>query len=195
MKERPILFKGEMVKAVLDGSKTQTRRIIKLTNIKRNPDNDKWYKDKIWSWRVKNGLWTDHTEEGLLQKCPFGQIGDRLWVRETYHPLDNKGAALYRADGQCEVAKWTPSIHMFREYSRINLEIINVRVERLREITEADARSEGVGLTNFDNTKKMVTFNNFKNAFMHLWDLIYSKNGCGSENNPWVWAVEFKVVK
>lgn len=180
MKERPILFNDEMVRATLDGRKTHTRRIIKSPAknmqqngaevIRRNPDNDPWYKDHVWSMRTDSGMWGDYTHDRFLQFCPFGKVGDRLWVREAHfvmpHPSDSglresdipstwdhacsvAGSVVYRADRGLRGFHpmpglgWKPSIHMRREHSRITLEITSIRVDRLQDISEEDAVDEG----------------------------------------------------
>jgi len=229
MKERPILFNGDMVRAILGGRKTQSRRIIKspaknmqkqgATVIRRNPDNDPWYKDHIWSMRTQSGMWGDYTHERFLQFCPHGQVGDRLWVRENfrgprayvlnqYKPKDwgNK-PVWFCADGRPRAAhqnNWHdrvfPSIHMPRHLSRMTLEITGVRVERLQNISEEDAIAEGCQAL---EGCKWRTFKEMHagipmhehtavDAFGALWENI---NGPGSwDANPWVWVIEFKVV-
>lgn len=182
MRERPIIFNAEMVRAVLDGRKTQTRRIIQspAKNMQasgqkvidyREP-GDKWYGEHVFSMRNHSGTWCDYTKEQFLAKCPFGAVGDRLWVRETWMPdaprdgtwadvefYGCKGSPLsmiperFRKPEHCihraswdgsEMVGWTPSIHMPRWASRITLEITGVRVERSQDITEQDAAAEGV---------------------------------------------------
>jgi hypothetical protein len=203
---RPILFSGAMVRALLDGSKTQTRRAVKqqppagysfagwCVSSTHRPDEGK-------------ATWTDG--EGPFMrgahrvKCPYGQPGDRLWVRETFCDLGD-GEIEYRADGECDpnvVPRWTPSIHMPRAASRILLEIVSVRVERLQDISAADAKAEGVrpdevrqiscfglGQKDRDALRKEAAVR----PYTALWESI---NGAGSWNaNPWVWVVEFKQV-
>lgn len=218
MKERPILFNGEMVRAILQGRKTQTRRIIQspaknmqkqgATVIRRNPDNDPWYKDHIWSMRTQSGMWGDYTHERFLQFCPHGQVGYRLWVRETWaepHYWTNDieaGSPLYRAQDHkrsIKPVRWRPSIHMPRWASRVTLEVTGVRVERLNDISEEDAISEGCQAL---EGCKWRTFKEMHagipmhehtavDAFGALWENI---NGPGSWGaNPWVWVIEFKV--
>lgn len=162
MKERPILFSGAMVRAILDGSKTQTRRVCKLD--------------------VRGGM-PQPELDSLLRCCPYGQPGDRLWVRETWAKtyVRQAGAEWFvyaTGDNRTDYGgPWKPSIHMPRAASRITLEITGVRVERLGEISESDARAEGV---------QSVA------EFKELWASI---NGLGSwEANPWVWVVEFRRI-
>jgi len=200
MKERPILFSAPMVRAILEGRKTQTRRIIKEQPL---PGCIGAYGVGIPFIRGKNGD----------VRCPYGQLGDRLWVRETFHTVDGH-RAFYRADynhnpkGDKEHGiVWTPSIHMPRWASRINLEVTGVRVEQLNEISVEDAKAEGIKqareplsyLWNADYPDKGCgTSGDDKEpgpvaAYHHLWTSI---NGVGSWNkNPWVWVVEFKVVE
>ena len=180
MKERPILFSAPMVRALLDGSKTQTRRIVKLKHRAEDATVAGAFKRPEW-----------------LSTCPYGQPGDRLWVRETHRPIFGQSCGLiaidYRADSEekgermpdhAGRPKWTPSIHMRREYSRVQLEIVAVRVERLQDISEADAQAEGVD--------PATCVHHFYNGFAKLWTGI---NGPGSwDANPWVWVVEFRRV-
>jgi len=141
-KERPILFSAPMVRALLDGSKTQTRRIFKL------PPGCAWYgglggEKEGWLQDDTGPAWW-HVSE---QRCPYGQPGDRLWVREAWAPREidpECTTAAYRAtDDECN-GPWKPSIHMPRWACRMELEIISVRVERLQDISEADAVAEGI---------------------------------------------------
>lgn len=202
MKERPILFNGEMVRAILNGSKTQTRRLV--------------HKD-IASAIVGTG-------ENVLYRNPFGKAGDRLWVRETFvqgwdiEPVtdrlmqfDDEGNELpkktwYRAtdshihwsddDGWETNVPWKPSIHMPRLASRMDLEITNIWIEPVQEITEDDAEAEGCnssGWTPSYSDPDNASCSEIKWAtehFAELWNSIY-KNW---DENPWVWCVEFKRI-
>lgn len=216
MKERPILFSAPMVRAILAGTKTQTRRVMKPQVQQITIKDDCGIvtyagaalprKPKGW-W-----LWPNATEN-VLEICPYGQPGDRLWVRETHAPQADCWAAWehemegynagpkpiihYRADGGDPfIDKWRPAIHMPRFASRINLEITAVRVELLRDISEQDARAEGItdgGCLNCGNTEADCGCLNPKpdarDAFINLWESI---NGPGSwALNPWVWVIEF----
>lgn len=183
MKERPILFSGSMVRAILEGRKTQTRRIIKPQP------------DMVLNWDdVRLKVW--HEGKKGYAVCPYGKPEDRLWVRETW-AKDIPGCpngVTYRADhldplgdGPAKPITWKPSIHMPRIASRITLEIIRVRVEKLQSISEEDAKAEGV--VNYDD-RKWVTY---ALQFSRLWDSINSKRAPWS-SNPWVWVVEFKRV-
>ncbi len=204
MKERPILFNGSMVRAILDGRKTQTRRIVK--NI-----CDPILIDDILPADPK-GFWCFHgNDPSVCIDCPYGEVGDRLWVRETWAPVSTfdpspETGALYRADPMYDGANvewsWKPSIHMPRWASRITLEVTGVRVERLQEITNDDCVAEGitaigkgVRLSNgsyaqagrYENKASTV-----RQLFSELWESI---NGPGSWSlNPWVWVIEFKRV-
>lgn len=213
VKERPILFSGPMVRAILDGRKTQTRRVMKPqpshdselqvgffepTNTDRN--------GMQYPGKSVFGCWND--EDGW--KCPFGSPGDRLWVRETWTP-DHKDfyphfPVCYQADFGPEYERkhgkvwsseqnawfpwrWRPSIHMPRWASRITLEITGVRVERLNDISEEDAIAEGM---DWHRGPLRVGHTNPLSAFQSLWESI---NGDGSwALNPFVWAIEFKRV-
>lgn len=213
MKERPILFQGEMVRAILRtvNPKTQTRRALKVQPIDVLPMNDD-KRGKEWV-----GLMTREPEpKGTVFRCKFGQPGDRLWVRETWCDLrdvrtDDPGlqaiqtGALYRADypGDTlfhddrpeEPIRWRPSIHMPRHKCRTVLDIVNIRVERLQAITESDAIKEGVticerhanGYCAGEYLPPAVR------AYRELWEAI---NGAGSwDANPWVWVIEFRRTK
>lgn len=196
MKEYPILFSGEMVQAILDGRKTQTRRVI-------NPQ----------------ALLDNKTRVNACYECPYGAPGDLLWVREMWRAveLDNgNDGILYRADNHfksiensqaaadlwCDAYadrkhgnKWRPSIFMPRWASRIALAVTDVQVERLQEISEEDAIAEGlqkevisVGYQNDSVTLRA------RPKFVYLWDKINSDRGYSFESNPWVWVISFKVV-
>ena len=181
MKEHPILFSAPMVKAILDGRKTQTRRVIKpqpyITVGTQPPDWPKKYPEL----------------------CPYGVVGDRLWVRETWAQL--KGSSIdddglwYRADGEFpsfiedELCKWKPSIHMFRKYSRITLEITDIRVERVHDISAMDCISEGIPRSDRSDVADRVYEE--RNEFNMLWDSINGKK-YPWVSNPWVWVVGFK---
>lgn len=167
MKKRPILYSAPMVVAILDGRKTQTRRAIKSPArnmqkqghqvIRRNPDNDPWYKDHIWSMRVDGGSWADYTHERFLQLCHYGAVGDRLWVREAWRvtsKLDDispnqlpEGIGVeYPATRHINnlEGRKRPSIHMPRSLSRILTEVTDIRVQRLQDITPEEAKAEGL---------------------------------------------------
>ncbi len=200
MTERPILFSGEMVRAILEGRKTQTRRVVR-----HQPDLH--LRKHRYAYVVESGVlkfgrapWRKSDPHNFIVEeeinCPFGRPGDRLWVRETFSlggkwkdghlHEDGEQRFVYRADHrqQCcdSLYRWRPSIHMPRWASRITLEITDVRVERLQEISEEDAMSEG-----------MVESEDFtpKGAFKALWNSL-AKPGAQWADNPWVWCISFR---
>ncbi|HGW3748289.1 TPA: hypothetical protein ACNIBN_001899 [Klebsiella pneumoniae] len=211
MKERGMIFNGEMVRAILDGRKTQTRRPIKwkqtrFTEIGEREDGSKW-------------PWSEDAEHAcdFWHPCPFGAVGDRIWVRETFCTVDDtqyggekwvdyratpKFEASHPAGWDCapndaEAIKWRPSIHMPRWASRILLEITDVRVERLNAISQEDAQAEGMELTGWRPTysdpdsggEVMTPYDNFA----ELWSSIYGEGSW--KTDPWVWVIEFKRVE
>ncbi|WFV98103.1 hypothetical protein NFJ54_19450 [Klebsiella aerogenes] len=208
--ERGMIFNGEMVRAILDGRKTQTRRIMApqpADDIERcifpNPEAIGWKS----SLRHKHGSTTAHF-------CHYGKPGDRIWVRETFQgplfdydlmdsyckdptPFEKPEFCVYKADGvpapefydaddelHC---CWRPSIHMPRWASRILLEITNVRVERLKSISDGDAIREGC------STADMKSGDCVADVFARLWASIYGAESWNA--NPWVWVIEFKRVE
>jgi hypothetical protein len=203
-KERPILFSGPMVRALLDGSKTQTRRIVKPTGAHhifqfRGTDDARGADEPTgeWAWGSSESVISKHI------RCPYGKPGDRLWVRETFlyvgpgsgsdlpsyreeraNPENHKATnCWFRASQPDETLVWTPSIHMPRWASRITLEVTGVRVERLQDISEADAWSEGCPT---DATWPL-------DWYRDLWNNLAAP-GADWDANPWVWVVEFKRV-
>lgn len=197
MKERPILFKDEMVRAILAGHKTQTRRIM-------NPQPSESFQPQIGEYHrtmtdPRDGeqfpskeLFWGASDENEDYPSPNGKIGDRLWVKETFcdvgiNPAKEKAHAVlrFRADGK-EGYVWKPSIFMKREYSRLPLEIVSVRVERLQEITRGDAMAEGCPFSN------MADGPDPRQWYREMWESI---NGKGSwDKNPWVWVIGFRKV-
>ena len=214
MKERPILFSGPMVRAILDGRKTQTRRAVKPQPLQDQPE-------------LRNGIVHWPTRVATVEEtCPYGQAGDVLWVREKWAKSINN--TLYAADhgsverigdGPRDVTdewdwdrnvpnRWKPSIHMPRASCRLRIEVVSVRVERVQEISEVDAIAEGVqserdhygdpainekylgtiAWHRYD--EKACSAMSAVESYSTLWDSI---NGKGSwASNPWVWVVEFK---
>ena len=194
MTTRPILFSAPMVRAILDGTKTQTRRIVKPKHLRTsNLVHD-----------VLHLLGPELLSEAA-RYCPYGRPGDQLWVRETFCELmdsdthetnlyyaatdetprltDGDGFTSYTKAGR-EASPWKPSIYMPRAASRITLEVTGIRVERLQDITSGDAVSEGVLFTASTNPRK---------AYEELWESI---NGPGSwDANPFVWVIEFNRIK
>ncbi|HBS1256010.1 TPA: hypothetical protein MAB65_003018 [Klebsiella pneumoniae] len=214
MKERGMIFNAEMVRAILDGRKTQTRRIIKwkqtrFTEIGEREDGSKW-------------PWSEDAEHAcdFWHPCPFGAVGDRIWVREAFrvHSRATDVATLvYKASERnswteqthrvpvavcnkpATPEKWTPSLHMPRWASRILLEITGVRVERLNAISEEDARAEGIidgGCLNCGEPEPCGCANpepDATDAFAYLWQSIYGQENWNAD--PWVWVIEFKRVE
>ena len=230
MKQRPILFKSSMVRAILSGKKTQTRRIVKPHRsddafcLQDFNDGNGW-----WPYRSYDGEspFMDGNEYPI--PCPFGAVGDQLWVRETWQYYDwtedgmpciryatgnqtmwaenaDESAedqweilsrpANYNIDNRASDRKWRPSIHMPRWASRITLEITSIRVERLNDISEDDALSEGAIPINCDHVRQTCNEigcygDTAKAAFRGIWE----STGGNWEANPWVWVIEFKRVE
>ena len=201
MKTRGILFSTEMVKAILEGRKTQTRREVKEAigwdqSFRVVPIKEE-HKDGIQRYEMRSG--TLYSLPWF--KCPYGQVGDVLYVRETWqhtrelniNPEDENYGYVYKADDQpwkdIEGWKWKPSLFMPKEAARIFLRIKLIRVERLQDISENDAVAEGIDFVEFED-ESIVSFP--VNAYANLWDSI---NGNGSwKNNPWVWVIEFEMI-
>ncbi|EDU3844921.1 hypothetical protein CBJ89_001962 [Salmonella enterica subsp. enterica serovar Essen] len=217
MKERGMIFNGEMVRAILDGRKTQTRRVMKNQPAGDYPETPALIRN------VGTGFqWHGLYGESSIFNCPLGSIGERIWVRETFrvHSRASDVATLvYRASvrnswteqtHRVPVAvcnkpaipeKWTPSIHMPRWASRITLEITDVRVERLHNISERDSLREGLfqlpasgryclqpGMQYFG-----MASHSAKEVYSWLWASIYGEESWAA--NPWVWVIEFKRVE
>ena len=187
---KPIVFNAEMVRAILDERKTQTRRLVKSyynVDLKRVLDPSK---DGTFDFVFNNKEESSH-----LVKCPFGQPGDFLWVKETFarYPQFTYKADRYEfkdSNGKVWIPKWTPSIHMPRHLSRILLQVINIRVERVQDISEEDVKAEGVKPT--INSSRCL--DKYKSSFESLWDSI-NKEGSKWDDNPWVWVIEFNQYK
>ncbi|MCO0607817.1 hypothetical protein NGG26_06045 [Klebsiella pneumoniae] len=201
MKERGMIFNAEMVRALLDGRKTQTRRIIKDCTVGRDPISK-----FIKIGKKFIGCYPEDVPELIRECCPYGVPGDRIWVREAFrvHSRATDVATLvYKASERnswteqthrvpvavcnkpATPEKWTPSLHMPRWASRILLEITGVRVERLRSMSQDDARAEGVIAESGPMEAGL--------AFRELWDSIYGEESWKA--NPWVWVIEFKRVE
>lgn len=219
MKERGMIFNGEMVRAILDGRKTQTRRIMK-PQPEPCPRGGHWWPSNVFKTML-------HVEDemqngkggwgGLVgDACPFGDVGDRIWVRETWAEAGASAPdlKLYRANypehvpsiyenvPPAEEIRWTPSIHMPRTASRIQLEITDVRVERLNAISEEDAEAEGIDMEALYDSQdcydciadhNMTGRPTVTGAFKYLWASIYGAESWNA--NPWVWVIEFKRVE
>lgn len=180
MKERPILFSARLVRAILDGTKTQTRRVIK-------PE-----------WSRCLDLEDPEDVVKALARCPYGVAGDELWVRETWAQgnLLSDGAPscriAYRATMTCGGwGKWRPSIFMPRWASRIQLSVTDHRIERLQDISDLDVKAEGVDCAGKSIDRTNLTRARGYDDFRPLWDSINAKRGFGWADNPWVWVVEF----
>ncbi len=235
MKEHLILFKGDMIRAILDGRKTQTRRVVKpqpgvmpdllptgpgpiksVLTIEESPGITRYMGSK------------NFTDEF----CPYGKPGDRLWVRETIAKgppqMDGRDSATYVADGKSTTLDtWTwkrdilPSIFMPYGLSRITLEVVSVRVERVQEITPPECEMEGIIGSTHASPVRGQPYDEYRNgdglvyteprmAFKALWDSINAKRfehiadergkktkrllNYGWDKNPWVWVIEFKTI-
>ncbi len=194
MNEKPILFSAEMVRAILEDRKTQTRRVMKPQPVK-----DEY---GFWTWAGAGWSRDDVAPvmpgHSMANRCPFGQIGDRLWVRETWAGDDWTGYAYKATEPDAlpfgeEVSfnKWKPSIFMPRSASRISLEIVNVRVERLQKITLADIEAEGTPPAPNQMMYRNDGYQRYKD-FKYLWNKINLLRGFSWESNPWVWVIAFK---
>jgi hypothetical protein len=212
-----------MVRAILAGKKTQTRRVVgsmhppEFFGVRGGPDEN----DPLqWGYYVADGMpWggdgclvlargeTGHDRCVLSLACPYGDVGDRLWVRETWAEVN--GGAFYKADEPWPEAygpepKWKPSIHMPRWASRIILEVTDVRVERVQDTTEEDAKAEGVESLGpsigaehgfVDDSGRTHGTHPYTLAFACLWDEINADRGFPWRDNPWVWCLTFKRVQ
>lgn len=222
MKERPIIFSGDMVRAILDGRKTQTRRMVKAAPHSQ-AEGVQHFEGVRWDWLRYDGLRLD------TFKCPYGKPGDRLWVRETtWECIDNNDRLHYAADGpvrDTDLRRYRrrPSIHMPKWASRITLEVTAVRVERLQDISEEDAVAEGCytneqygdmagceeGLWPCPNCEgyqvhggigpnmgwievDCKTCDNAAKRLKSLWESINGPDSWAA--NPWVWVIEFNRV-
>ena len=185
MKDTPILYTAAMVRAILIDHKKMTRRLNGLERV--NARINDWATPLLdstgeWVFTAENG-----EAEQIRLRCPYGQPGDRLWVRETFAAVrsshGNAQCFCYRADDPTSVlpVKYKPSIHMPRWASRITLEITGVKVERVNCISGPDVVAEGIPSGNFVE-------------FLNLWDSINAKRGYGSGVSPWVWAISFKRI-
>lgn len=229
MKSRPILFSAPMVRALLDGSKTQTRRIVKPQPVPNNGQPE--HLEFIGSGGFRAHMWEPwslgHPRPGyehVAHCCPYGQPGDRLWVRETTIDVEEHGyvgpvfvesdegratldGGLGQPDDFAEVEpyqlKKRPSIFMPRSMSRITLEIVSVRVERLQDISEADAKAEGLFRFEYGGQVSWRDYSlsdewaavspmleNPIDSYRTLWESINNPGSWAA--NPWVWVVEFK---
>ena len=180
--ERPILYQTEMVKANLEDRKTKTRRIVK----------DEFLREWLAAFPLSKNLLNKH--------CPYGKPGDLLWVRETH--CEWMGMYQYRADTNDDdaIARWKPSIHMPKEASRIWVMIEDIRVERVLDITEEDAKAEGIEPTKKDSKTGLQYYKHYKYAvlstpiqsFKSLWISINGEDSWNS--NPWVWVIKYRIL-
>lgn len=213
MKERPILFSGPMVRAILEGRKTQTRRVFPRKYLEWI-DEPRGPEDVAAGYPFICGFDSDEECISALQLCPYGHLGDRLWVREAWHQkgewrLPEHPEAewedaywigtkdiLYAADAKIPSSGWRarPSIHMPRWACRLVLEITDVRVERLQDISEADARAEGChgGHGSIPGYNYSATP---REQFWQLWESLNAGRGYCWDANPWVWAITFRRVR
>lgn len=206
MKEYPIIFTAESVRAILDGRKTQTRRVIK-------PQPEFEAIDDIGGYALVGKDAEDF--EDMVCRCSYGQSGDFLWVRETFFPF-SKGQIAYKADGlhphndlTWRVERWQSPIFMPRWASRILLRVVNVWPERLQDISRGDALREGLpsffsnlGYTRSDprqifqvSSRDEGGYTNPVEAFENWWNSIYAKRGYGWDVNPWVLVREFEIAE
>ncbi|EHI8955311.1 hypothetical protein J9049_003910 [Salmonella enterica] len=212
MKERGMIFNSEMVRAILEGRKTQTRRIMKVQpgtpefGLRLIIESSKANENGMYFWSQDDACGIKARSKPFL--FPYGEVGDRIWVRETFrvHSRATDVATLvYRASvrnswteqtHRVPVAvcnkpvtpeKWTPSIHMPRWASRITLEITDVRVERLNSISDSDASKEGCCIADMESGDCL------SDVFTRLWTSIYGDDSW--QANPWVWVIEFKRVE
>ena len=195
VKERPIIFSAPMVRALLEGRKSMTRRIVK-------PQPKEWAANSNGSWPIE---WVG--EKAVPLSCPYGSPGDRLWVRETHWINEEEAIVEYREEGEMpehmQGERWRPSIHMPRWASRITLEITGVRVERVQDITPADCECEGITGKTLASPVRGLPYEEYSNgdgiiyteprlAFRALWDSIHGDGAW--ERNEWVWVISFKVM-
>lgn len=215
MKQHPILFSTPMVQAILQGNKTMTRRVVKViveaSLVGTNPFTFSWIASENGIEAIGRLLY--------LSQSPYGKVGDVLWVRESFTVLEPehciggmKSRFIYKANMNPDSEeirqdyikcgypyKWKPSIHMPKEACRLFLQITNIRVERLQEISEDDAINEGIenlgkgySLTPWKDYLGKGGFVATRTSFFTLWSKI---NGINSWNsNPWVWVIEFKQI-
>lgn len=218
MTSRPILFSAPMVRAILDGRKRQTRRVVKPQPKPGLSPGHMWRReDKSgFTFCCHDGDF-ERCEEAQRIACPYGQPGDQLWCRETWdfrpwtdrtHP--NRVRVAYAADGEqrefdapsdwdptlYNYERWRPSIHMPRWVSRITLAVESVRVERLQDISEEDARAEGADPYTYATPDNGHLTHPYHRGFARLWDEINGKRAdCRWEDNPWTWVLNFRRVQ
>lgn len=214
--ERPILFSGEMVRAILDGRKTQTRRVMKpqpgrefdAWDEKSEPGDVSFHRGLGIPVKFAESSGRNQRAAGVLTWkkifCRYGKAGDRLWVRETFMENEPPSGWIYRAtDEKYLVGErvWKPSIFMPRKASRITLEVTAVRAERLHEISGRDCAAEGMTLPHWIDGKYPLLDHGvehdatvLRTDYKDLWDSLNEKRGFGWDKNPWVWVIEFKKI-
>lgn len=216
MKEKPIIFSPEMVRAILAKQKTQTRRVIK-PQIQQMEEGFAWWHKSLPAGHCHSDL--ESVIQLALKSCPYGKVGDRLWVREAFYPdppdtgdwcyyefedgtpnqMNMKAIpakyqkpehVMYKASSSSSL-QWKPSMFMPRWASRITLEVTNLRVERIQSISTEDCIAEGFSsrLREFD--AQVDLWQQVEAA----WNKMHDKKGFGWNQNPFVWVVGFKVVK
>ncbi len=214
MKEHPILFSAAMVRAILEDRKTQTRRVMKPQPILVDGE-----------WRFAGAGWTGSKDvalflpgHSLANRFPYGQIGDRLWVKETfgvhdtitttpndlpnfksedgrYHPVIHFAGKENYAWGMYGPPRKRSSRFMPKSVARIWLEIVDVRVERVQRISQADAKAEGVRALKLEDGGFIpLCGSDYVGAYRNLWNELNAKRGYGWDVNPWVWVIEFKRI-
>ncbi len=213
MKERPIIMQADSVRGILAGVKTQTRRVLK-----EQPSAPCAYVTKqehplgmpVWAFTdgatVDPAWWPWIKDEQAWLRCPYGVAGQRLWVKETYREPDTLEYLAYKADinthrwADCvnpDNCVWKSSMFMPRSRSRITLELTDVRIERVQDISEQDAQAEGVcpefevDLSTFVSGCS-IPKSTYKLGYKHLWDSINLKRGYSWSSNPWVWCLSFR---
>lgn len=200
VRSRPILFSGPMVRAILEGRKTQTRRVVK-------PQPFIVLSAAEWHARAMSGVdpygcrpMGSHVLEEMAATCPHGSVGDLLWVRESFREvMDQTGGYAYLADcplGNEKIYKWKPSIHMPRSASRLTLEITGVRVERLQRISASDCEAEGtpwMGNPRMEAYRDNEISKEWRRSFSVLWQSINGPESWAA--NPWVWVIAFRRVQ
>lgn len=239
--ERPIIFSGPMVRAILEGKKTMTRRVVRPQPAEHHWSILPGYKRSVKLLACNDGHFHARFQDSIPQnidepvwvKCPHGKPGDVLWVRETWQYYDwteegepwikygaDEGISLtkdipeewwdkvwdtwadlsapdnFKINGRAADRKWRPSIFMPRWASRITLEIVDVRVERLQEISRADAKAEGF-FPGMNGLEKWAgrPYGNAQLAFKACWEDINGKKpGCSWADNPWVWVISFRKI-
>ncbi|MBN8187575.1 hypothetical protein JF540_12830 [Salipiger thiooxidans] len=203
MSVKPILFSGPMVRALLEGRKTQTRRVLKPQPSCDAIEPHRVHSNEFIPWRDGEAL------ASIVTPCA---PGDLLWVREAHalvpssafrmsegvmqavDPSDRDRACVYRERWERCAPRWRPSIFMPRWASRLTLRVTDVRVQRVQEITEVDAKAEGVDAVTMDDVPRQAAMSR-RSDFASLWDSLNAKRGFGWDANPWVAAYTFEVIR